>query len=187
MPNFYLRYLCSLLLISVPVPSIAISSIKDADAVITIRNGNPCFSYPQENEIQRGTYLFSYMSVSKNGPTGGAGWEIDIANLGKKGLLNPDTPETCIEYGVLNQGMKEKQVASPILPDTPYKVFIRATEVPGGRSMDSRKFLSDFCISKNKNGEPIIVGATGDGKGVWRCLKPGESAKRGFWQKLFGN
>lgn len=159
-------------------------SNKDADAVVTLHNGVPCFSYPQDGEIRRRPYSFSYLGISKI--SGGAVWEIQITNYDRKGLIEPNSPETCIEYGILNKGLKEDMTAIPLLRDTPYHVFISVAEAPGGRNSYDRKFALDFCLSSNEKGEPIVVGASGRGTGAWRCLKPGESPKRGFWQRLFG-
>lgn len=185
MLTFYPNSLICLFLILLPATSYAMSSIRDADAVITMRNGNPCFSYPQDKEIQKRPYSFGYLSVSKNGPRGGGGWEIQIANPDKSGLLDPNSPETCIEYGILNPGTEVIQPAKPLLVDTPYRVFISVTS-RSKSAFYERKYLSDFCVSRNEKCEKILVGAVWDNKpDGWRCLKPGESSKRGFWQKLF--
>jgi len=183
MPHFYRTNLIWCLIVLFPTTIIARSN-KDADAVVTLRNGKPCFSYPKDEEIRKRPYSFGYLSVSKNGPVGGAGWEIGITGYERKGLLEPNSPDTCIEYGVLGPGMKLKQAAEPLLPDTPYKVFIDVAEAPGGRNSYDRKFASDFCITKNEKGEPIVVEADFDK--AWYCLKPGETRKRGFWGWLFG-
>ncbi|WP_298272962.1 hypothetical protein, partial [Geobacter sp.] len=110
---FYQNSLICLFLILLPVTGYAMSSIRDADAVITMRNGNPCFSYPQDKEIRKRPYSFGYLSVSKNGPSGGGGWEIQIASPDKRGLLDPNSPETCIEYGILNPGTEVIKPAKP--------------------------------------------------------------------------
>ncbi|MEN6463966.1 MAG: hypothetical protein ABFD62_02170 [Syntrophaceae bacterium] len=175
-----------MLLLVIPLPVHAISSIRDADAVITMRNGNPCFSYPRDEEIQKRPYSFGYLDVSKKGHVGGGGWEIGIASPDRKGLLEPDSPETCVEYGVLNPGMEVRQAAEPLLFDTPYRVLIRVTERPGERYSYTRRYLSNFCVTRNEKGETVLVAASGDGKGEWRCLKPGEKPRRGFWERLFG-
>lgn len=184
MPHFF-RNILIILFIVIPV-SVSARSNKDADAAITLRNGNPCFYYPQDKELQKRPYSFDDLSVSKNGMYGGVAWEISIINYDRKGLLEPSSPETCIEYGALNPGMKEKQPAKPLQSDTPYKVFISVSEAPGGRNSYNRRFAADFCIISNEQGEPIVVGASGGGTGDWRCLEPGESPKSGFWQRLFG-
>lgn len=183
MPHFYRNCLICCLVALLPT-SIFARSNKDADAVVTLRDGNPCFSYPQDEEIRKRPYSFSYLGVSKN--SGGVVWEIQIASYDRKGLIEPNSPETCIEYGILKLGMKEDKTAKPLLHDSPYHVFISVAEAPGGRNSYDRKFALDFCISNNEKGEPIIVGASGEGTGAWHCLKPGESPKRSFWQRLFG-
>jgi len=174
-----------MLLLVIPLPVHAISRIRDADAVITMRNGNPCFSYPRDEEIQKRSYSFGYLDVSKNGPIGGGGWVIRTASPDRKGLLEPDSPKTCIEYGVLNPGMEVWQAAEPLLFDTPYRVLLIVYSEPGGLYYD-RKYLSNFCVTRNEKGETVLVAASGDGKGEWRCLKPGEKPRRGFWERLFG-
>jgi hypothetical protein len=77
------------------------------EVVITLRNATPCFSYPQDSEIRKKPYSFSYLNVSNAGPQSGGGWAVDIVNLSRQGLVEPNKPETCIRYGVLNPGMKE--------------------------------------------------------------------------------
>ncbi len=186
MPRFCRNSLILLLLLVIPLPIHAMSSIRDADAVITMRNGRPCFSYPQDEEIRKKPYSFSYLDVSKNGPIGGGGWVIQIASPDRKGLMEPDSPNTCVEYGVLNPGMEVWQAAEPLLFDTPYRVLIRVTEPPGERYSYTRRYLSNFCITRDEKGETVLVAAWGDGKGTWCCLKPGEKPRRGFWERLFG-
>lgn len=183
MSNFYRNCLIFCLVVLLPATVIARSN-KDADAVVTLRDGKPCFSYPQDEEIRKKPYSFSYLGVSKN--SGGVVWEIQITSYDRNGLVEPNSPETCIEYGRLITGTKEDKVATPLLPDSPYHVFISVAEAPGGRNSYDRKFAFDFCIARNEKGESIVVGASGEGKGAWHCLKPGESKKRGFWGWLFG-
>lgn len=184
MPNFYRNCIICCVVVLLPATGIARSN-KDAEAVVTLKNGMPCFSYPHDGEIRKRSYSFSYLGVSRI--SGGALWEIQITHYDRSGLIEPNSPETCIEYGVLNNGLKEDMTAVSLQRDTPYRVFISVAEAPGGRNSYDRKFASDFCLSRNGHGEPIIVGASGDGTGEWRCLKPGESPKRSFWQRLFGN
>jgi hypothetical protein len=112
-------------------------------------------------------------------------WLIDIANPDRKGLLEPNSPGTCIEYSVLPSGTKVVESAKPLQDDTPYSMLLVVYSRSEGAYFE-RKYLSDFCVSHNEKGELIIVGASGEGKGAWHCLKPGESPKRGFWQRLFG-
>ncbi|MEN6463964.1 MAG: hypothetical protein ABFD62_02160 [Syntrophaceae bacterium] len=77
------------------------------------------------------------------------------------------------------------QAAEPLLFDTPYRVLLIVYSEPGGLYYD-RKYLSNFCVTRNEKGETVLVAASGDGKGEWRCLKPGEKPRRGFWERLFG-
>ena len=129
-------------------------------------------------------YSFSYLGVSKN--TSEVVWEIQIISYDRKGLLEPNSPESCIEYGILNPGMKEDKAAKQLLSDSPYHVFMSVAEAPGGRNSYDRKYALDFCLSRNEKGEATVVDTEWRDRGGWYCLKPGESPKRGFWQKLFG-
>jgi hypothetical protein len=182
MPHFCQISLCWLLLL-IPVSVSAISRQYDADAVVTMRNGNPCFSYPPNVEKLFGYHLI----VSKIGQHNAVEWDIQKFNYDKTNMPEPNSPEHCIEYGVVNYELEVKRAAEPLLPDTPYRVFISVAEAPTDqRYRYLRKFAADFCISSNEQGEPVIVGASVDGTGEWRCLNTGESPKRGFWQKLFG-
>lgn len=174
--------LCWLLLL-IPVSVSAMSRQYDAEAVVTMRNGNPCFSYPPNDEK-----LFGYhLSVSKTGQHSAVEWDIQKFNYDKINMPEPNSPEHCIEYGVVTNKVEVKRAAEPLLPDTPYRVFISVAEAPTDqRYRYLRKFAADFCIRSNEQGEPIIVGALVDDAGEWQCLKPGETPKRGFWEKIFG-
>lgn len=173
-----------LMLISFQVPSIAMTRLIDADGIVTIKNGNPCFSHPQDREVQKNRYSLSYFVVME--PAGGAAWEIDRFFYDENTLPEPNSAETCIEYGVLGRGMRVRQDAIPLQFDVPYQALMRLREAPDVGVFHKRNYMSEFCLTKNEKGEPIIVEATGGGRGEWRCLKPGESANRGFWGWLFG-
>ncbi|MEA5115920.1 MAG: hypothetical protein VB050_18040 [Geobacteraceae bacterium] len=184
MPHSCRNSLICLLLVIIPV-TVSARSDQDAEAIVTLRNGQPCFSYPQDKEIRKWHYSFGSLDVSEKGPNGGAGgWEIGLSEpYKKKGLLEPNSPETCVKYGVLNPGMEVTQPAEPLQFNKPYRMRIRVTTMSGGFSV--RRYASDFCLSRNTKGETIIVGAVWDDKAdAPRCLKPGESPKRSLWQRL---
>lgn len=52
----------------------------DAEAFVTVRDGLPCFSYPQDEVIRMRPFSFGYLSVSKRGPIGEGGWEAQITD-----------------------------------------------------------------------------------------------------------
>jgi hypothetical protein len=151
-----------------------------------VRNDQPCFSYPQDKEIQKHQYSFSSLSVSKAGPVGGVSWEIQKANQDGRGLMKFNSPETCIEYGVLPLETKDIKPAKPLLFDTSYRMLLVVYSRSGG-VLYERRYSSDFCFTRNTKGEKIIVGTDWEsGENEPHCLKPGELPKRNFWQKLFG-
>ena len=178
--HFYLNSVVLCIVIVFSGNAIA-RSYKDADAVVTLQNGNPCFYYPQDHEIQQRPYSMSFLDVTTI-LDGKAGWLTTKVYEDKTARVIADSRESCIEYGVLSPGMREREVAKPLLLNTPYSVFIQVSAVPGFE----RKFATEFCIIRNEKGDSVIVEATGGGRGEWRCLKPGESANRGFWGWLFG-
>ncbi len=186
MPYYLRSGLVLILIILFPINVCAMSSIKDADAVITMRDGKPCFSYPQDKEIQEIPYLFGYISVSKWGSVGGNGWTSWVARSEGKGLLEPNSPATCIKYGVSHPGLRNIRPPKELLMNTPYEIFIRVHSPPLG-PIYNRKFLSEFCLVRDAQGNTVVVDAdwNNDNRAM-RCLKPGESPKRSFWQKLFG-
>lgn len=161
---------------------------KSGNVVITMQNGQPCFSYPRDKEIlKKKTYAFGYLDVTKSGSERGEGWEIGLSDPFRKGLLDPNTPATCIKYGVPNPGMKVTQPAEPLYFDTPYQVRLDVLTSWEKEGQNECNYASNFCLSRNTKGETILVGADWDDKaGAMKCLKPGESPKRNFWQKLFG-
>ena len=147
---------------------------------ITMRNGQPCFYYPQQK-----SYSFSSLYISKSSPDSGGGWAIQIKTADRKGLIDPNRPETCVKYGVLIPETEVVSHANPIQFDTPYRASLNANTTTG--VSDEIRYASDFCVTHNTKGETILVGADWDDKRhAMKCLKPGESPKRGFWQKLFG-
>ncbi|MEN6423701.1 MAG: hypothetical protein ABFD76_17310 [Smithella sp.] len=168
-------------------PSNAFASrLFDAAAVVTIRNGLPCFFYPQDEEIRKRPYSISYLDVSKTGPMGGGMWVAQISDPYRKGLLEPNSSETCIRYGGPHPGIEDYYgPAKPLLMDTPYEAFIRVSTPEG--PLYERKFFSGFCMTRDEKGNKVIVGAQyDDDADKWKCLKPGEKPKKSFWKRLFG-
>lgn len=183
MPRFYLEILI-VMIVMFPLSVGASSRLYDADAVVTVRNGKPCFSYPASKEK-----LFGYsIIVSRLGQHETIAWQVLAFRDVEKNVPEPTTPDACIEYGVTDSAMVEKIVAESLVPDAPYRVYISVYEAPvgGNRYRYVRKVGSEFCVTKNEAGETVIVGLTMNGTGAWHCLMPDESPKRGFWQRLFG-
>ncbi len=186
MPYHLRNGLIFILIIFSSINVYAISSIKDADAVITIRDGKPCFSYPQDKEILARPYSFGYLSVSNISSVGGNGWEMEIISAAKQGLLEPNNPTTCIKYSVHHPGTRNIKPPAQLLMHTPYQVLIVVYSPPLGPVYE-RKFLSRFCLAHDEKGNTVIVHAQRDSyTKEMKCLKPGESPKRSFWQKMFG-
>ncbi|MEA5115916.1 MAG: hypothetical protein VB050_18020 [Geobacteraceae bacterium] len=181
-----LRYsLICLLIVLTPSTVTAKRRQNDGEVVITMRNGQPCFSYPMDNEIRKKKYYFYSLAVSNKRPNDSGGWAIQIANSNKKGLLEPNNPERCIKYGVITPKMEEIFTAVPLLANTPYHVRLSVSGAAEEGALVERVYRSDFCLSRNAKGEKIIVGAVWDDKtDAPRCLKPGESPKRSLWQRL---
>jgi hypothetical protein len=179
MPNIY-YCLILILFILISTTSYAIKPPKAGNVVITMRHSTPCFSYPQDKSSS-----FSSLYISNTGTEGRGGWAIQIKSADRKGLLDPNNPDACVKYGVLNPGMEIVAPAETLQFDTPYRARLN-TNTTTGVSYESR-YVSDFCITRSAKGETILVGADWDDKSdTMKCLKPGESAKRGFWQRLFG-
>ena len=179
MSNIY-HSLILILLALIPATGNAMKPPKNGDVVITMRNGQPCFSYQQDKSSS-----FSSLYISKIGTEDSGGWAIQIKSADRKGLLDPNNIKACIKYGVLNPGTEIVAPAEPLRFDTPYRARLY-TNTTTGVSYESR-YASDFCITRNAKGNTILVSADWDDKaGAMKCLKPGESPKRSFWQKLFG-
>jgi hypothetical protein len=186
MPCYLRSGLMFILIILFPINVCAMSSIKDADAVITMRDGKPCFSYPQDKEIQARPYSFGYLSVSNISSVGGDGWEIRVPISARKESIEPNSPSTCIKYGVLHPWIKSTRPAERLLMNTPYEVLIVVHSPPLG-PVYNRKFLSEFCLVRDAKGNTVVVDAEWDDNArATKCLKPGESPRRSLWQKLFG-
>lgn len=188
--NMSVFFRCGLifLILLVLFPANACASRKyDAEAVITLRDGLPCFSYPQDEVIRMRPYSFGYLGVSKAGPVGQRGWEAQITDpYNKKGLLEPNSPKTCIRYGGPHPGIKNYyDPAKPLLMDTPYLVLIHVGTFEG--PLYERRFLSSFCLTRDEKGNTVLVDIKKDEKtDTWVCLNPGEKPKRSFWERLFG-
>jgi len=174
MPYLFHKINIFMLLILIPATVNAYQPPPSGKVDITMLNGQPCFYYLQDKSRS-----FVYLAIS----TAGEGqWEIQIANLDRKRLLDPNSPKACIKYGVLNPGMELIRPPVPLRLDAPYEVFMSVSD----NSSYQWKYSTNFCLTHNTKGETILVGAEWDDKaGAMKCLKPGES-KRGFWQRLFG-
>lgn len=152
----------------------ATSSIKDGDVVITLRNGNPCFSYPLDEATKKRNYSFELLGVSLNDREaslpGVKAWELGFSKADEKNLANPNSPETCIEYGVDYPGTKQKAPAALIRFDVPYRVFLHVSTDTG--AFYERKYLSEFCISHNATGDRIILEAKyNNATNKYECIK----------------
>lgn len=185
---FRYGFILLILFVLFPVNVRAGCRMWDAEAVVTVHDGLPCFSYPQDEVIRTRPFSFANLGISKTGPIGGAMWAAQISDSRRKGLLEPNSPKYCIKYGGPHPGIKDwNDPAKPLLMDTPYEIFMRVSTPEG--PLYERKFHSFFCLTRDEKGNKIIVGAyiEDDPKyTVWKCLKPGEKPKRSFWQRLFG-
>lgn len=187
MHTFYRKRLILLLIIFVSSMCCAFKSMKQGDAVITMRGGQPCFSYPQDEVIKKNPYSFNFLSVSELVPFGGDGWTIQAATPEGKGLLEPNNPAACIKYGGPHPGTKDWfDPAKPLKMNTPYQVGI---VVAPKTSTLERRYTADFCLTRDGKGNKTIVSADIKHENKitkWVCLKPGEKPKRSFWEWLFG-
>lgn len=187
MLNTYRNSLICLLFIMIPVSGYAMKPQHQGDVIITLRDGLPCFSYPIDKELKKMPYSFSYLSVSERGPVGRGGWETQIEDADRKNLLEPNRTETCIKYGGPHPGTKKEYNAEPLKIDTPYRVHIRVNTT--SNIVSERNYSSNFCLTRDENGNKIIVAADTEPESKvikWKCLKPGEKPQRSFWERLFG-
>jgi hypothetical protein len=187
MPNFYRNSLIVPLLLVLPTIGYAVSTIKDADAVITMRNGNPCFSYPIDKQILKRPFSFGRLSVGTKGPKGDAIWIIEAIDIASIDLIEPNNIENCIEYGATPSGTKIRFPAEPLEMNTPYYGRLHLYSKPASEWHYQRKYMSNFCVVTNEKKQTTIAWAAYNEKTHrWECLQPGQSPKRSFWKKLFG-
>jgi hypothetical protein len=171
------------LLTTIPITAMARHG-WDGKAVITLRDGQPCFSYPRDEEIKKRVYLFDNLAVTKAGPQGGAGgWVIQLADYNKKIPVEPDHPETCIRYGVLPPRAEEVTPVKPLELNTPYRAYLSVSTASGSE----QRYVTDFCLTRNPRGGIVLTSVNWENT-VYEphCLKLGESLKRSLWQRLFG-
>jgi hypothetical protein len=184
---FRISLICCILIALLSPSNVCALRLWDADAVVTMRDGLPCFSYPQDEEIRKRPYSFGYLDVSKTGSIGGGMWVAQLTDpYNGKRLLEPNSPETCIRYGGPHPGVKDYyDPAKPLQMDTPYIVFIGV--ISRSEGLYERNFLSSFCLTRDENGSTVLVDIKQDSKtGEWKCLKTGEKPKKSFWKRLFG-
>jgi hypothetical protein len=182
---FYRNSFILLLLCAFPLSVYGMSTIKHGDVTITIRNGKPCFSFPLDKETKKREYFFDTLRVSLQKPSIET-WAVYIPDTDWKWSANPDRPAKCIEYDSILPELIIDAPAHPLTYDTPYRVFMVVSTRPWVNHV--RRYLSEFCLTRNDTGETVIVEATWEKQTEeYRCLKPGESSKhRGFWDRLFG-
>jgi hypothetical protein len=166
MRRFFRNNFLLSLILAVPLTVQAYSGIKDADAVVTVKNGKPCFSYTLDEETSRRPYRFSFMTVAENGPAGKSVWEL------KSSAIEPSSVATCIEYGG----------SQPLQIKTPYNVHLVVGANVDGAAYEW-KYHSDFCIVSDGKSLPVVTAAYFDKQ--WQCSEPAKPPKRGFWQRLF--
>jgi len=89
MPTIYRMSLIGFLLILSPVTSNATGDRRwDAEGVVTMRNGRPCFSYPQDEVIRsdKSYALYSLYVTKSSLSEPPSGWDIKLKNYKNKSL-----------------------------------------------------------------------------------------------------
>jgi len=176
MRNCYLNKLCFLTLLVVKSDVFASDSIADGKAVVTLRNNQPCFSFPLDETTKKIKFLLYKIEVYFN--KGQAAypstktWVLKINEENKKFFNNPNTPEQCIEYGVSTPN-NNSTVAIPVEINVPYQVFltIYSPEIASS-SASIRSYYSDFCLILGATHNKIVVNPKfNSSTGVFQCEK----------------
>jgi hypothetical protein len=159
--------------------------------VVTIKNNNPCFSYPRDKEViskekKDIPYGIRYISLIAQRPWGFKGrWELQQNG---SPLHQPDKPEMCIEYGSVPPRMRTLSPTEQLQLNVPYEILI-GLYTSYKDNYYNRKYSSSFCLVRDEDNELVITGVVYDKEmHVSRCLKPGEKPppKSTFLQRLFG-
>jgi hypothetical protein len=165
---------------------------SDGEAVVTIKNNLPCFSYPRDKEvvskekkgIPYGLHSIGLIANARRPQDFKGRWELQHDD----GLRHQlDRPEACIEYGSLPSHMNALVPTELLQLNVPYEISMSLYTSKG----HNRIYSSFFCLVRNEDNELVITGAVYDKDArvlYSRCLKPGEKPpkKSTFLQRLFG-
>lgn len=164
------------MLIAATNNAFASDSIADGEVVVTLRNSQPCFSYPLDEATKKNKFFLHKIEVSFNKGLAAypstKSWELKINQANRPLFTNPNTPEQCIEYGTATP----TQTPSPVIPieiNIPHRVFltIYSPEIASS-SASIRSYYNDFCLSLGTSNNKILIRPVfNPSTGVFKCGK----------------
>ena len=174
MKNYCLNKLLFLILSLTINNAFASDSLADGEAIVTVQNGQPCFSYPLDEATKKNKFHLYEIEVYEN--KGGnyssiKYWDLDINPQNRKSIISLNAPEQCFEYGVVPPLTKHNVHAIPIKINTPYRVFltIYSPEIASS-SASFRTYFNDFCLTLDTNNKKtVIIPEFNSSKGVFEC------------------
>lgn len=136
----------------------AVSSISDGDLVVTLKDGKPCFSYPMDEKTRKEPYYFGMLTVSWSNREASLPpsdiWELQSASDD----YPPASPQTCMVYGVVKPGTRQKAPAATLRHDVPYRAHLTVFAGHG-----ERKYLAYYCLHREAGGEISLLKAAYNG------------------------
>ena len=150
-------FLVAPLTLLIATSAFARSSLADGQAVVSLQNDQPCFSYPLDKVTAKFKFTPYLVEVFLNNEDAAASsakvWEF---RLTRAQLLSNEPPpaDRCVEYGKPPPG-GDHASATPLEVNTPYRVYMTMFSAEPG-SGGNRSYYEDFCITLDaQNGKSI--------------------------------
>lgn len=139
------------------------------DAVVTLKDGEPCFSVEDASDTRGGIPLYAITVNELNTEediSQSVRWSMHI-KLPHGGSISP---KACVRYGEIPRGGEQYRFAK-LKPYTTYSVFLDA----GPEDSRVSGYGALFCLQPNKMGNPTLHTASSKnlrGRPVSLCRKP---------------
>ena len=137
------------------------SSLADGQAVVSLQNDQPCFSYPLDQVTAKYKFIPSLVEVFLNdkqdaAASGAKLWEFRRT---RAQLLSNEPPpaDRCVEYGTPPPGGSPAS-ATPLEVNTPYRDYMTVFSAEPG-SGGNRIYYEDFCITLDAHSGKSIAKA----------------------------
>lgn len=123
-------------------------------AVITMKQGMPCFSVADSSVTKGGIPLYAITVYEMNTPEGlinSKRWSIDVRSADG---FNKISPDTCMRYGDVPPGAVERVQTTALKPYTAYHALVDAQ--PDDPSSNVIAYSASFCLKPDESGQMTI-------------------------------
>lgn len=143
----------------------ATSSISDGELVVTLRKGQPCYSYPTDEITKKKSFYLGMLAVTNIGQMQSpfVMWELESG----KDEYSPSSPGLCLEYSILKINAIQKTPAKLHQYNIPYEARLKIFS-----GNNERRYRAFYCLGKDLTGTTILLKANfNEQRNRFECIK----------------